>query len=123
MLMYACNVVITELPFFLLFHPCLPFPLIFPSFSVLPPLSSLTLFLTCNAFLFHPFSFPLHLPPTLLRKEDDDWVKKCMEYEVEGPRPKKTWREVFKEDSLARKLNKEDTMDRSKWRKLMEDVR
>jgi len=46
-----------------------------------------------------------------------------MEYEVEGPRPKKTWREVFKEDSLARKLNKEDTMDRSKWRKLMEDVR
>jgi len=22
----------------------------------------------------------------VLRKEDDDWVKKCMEYEVEGPR-------------------------------------
>jgi len=21
-------------------------------------------------------------------KEDDDWVKKCMEYEVEGPRPR-----------------------------------
>jgi len=34
----------------------------------------------------------------VLRKEDDDWVKKCMEYEVEGPRPsgrpKRTWREV-----------------------------
>jgi len=34
----------------------------------------------------------------VLRKEDDDWVKKCMEYEVEGPRPrgrpKETWREV-----------------------------
>jgi len=33
----------------------------------------------------------------VLRKEDDDWVKKCMEYEVEGPRPrgrpKRTWRE------------------------------
>jgi len=32
------------------------------------------------------------------RKEDDDWVKKCMEYEVEGPRPrgrpKRTCREV-----------------------------
>jgi len=31
----------------------------------------------------------------VLRK-DDDWVKKCMEYEVEGPRPtgrpKRTWR-------------------------------
>ena len=32
----------------------------------------------------------------VLRKEDNDWVKKCMEYEVEGNRPrgrpKKTWR-------------------------------
>ena len=24
----------------------------------------------------------------VLRKEYDDWVKKCMEYEVEGPRPR-----------------------------------
>ena len=24
----------------------------------------------------------------VLQKEDDDWVKKCMEYEVEGPRPR-----------------------------------
>jgi len=50
-----------------------------------------------------------------------------MEYEVEGPRPrgrpKRTWREVVKEDCLARKLNKEDAMDRSKWRKLIKDVR
>jgi len=34
----------------------------------------------------------------VLRKEDNDWVKKCMEYEVEGHRPtgrpKRTWREV-----------------------------
>jgi len=22
------------------------------------------------------------------KKDDDDWVKKCMEYEVEGPRPR-----------------------------------
>ena len=33
-----------------------------------------------------------------LRKEDTDWVKKCMEYEVEGSRPrgrpKRTWTEV-----------------------------
>jgi len=32
----------------------------------------------------------------VLRKEDNDWVKNCMEYEVEGARPrgrpKKTWR-------------------------------
>jgi len=49
-----------------------------------------------------------------------------MEYEIEGPRPRgrpnRTWREVVKEDSLSRKLNKEDAMDRSKWRKLMKDV-
>ena len=59
----------------------------------------------------------------MLRKDDDDWVKKCMEYEVEDPRPKRTWREVVKEDCQARKLNTEDDMDCSKWRKLIKDVR
>jgi len=59
----------------------------------------------------------------VLRKDDDDWVKKCMEYEVEGPRPKRTWREVVKGDCQARKLNTEDDMDCSKWRKLIKDVR
>ena len=43
----------------------------------------------------------------VLRKEDD-WVKKCMEYEVDGPRPrgipKRTWKEVDKKDCQARKL-------------------
>jgi len=62
----------------------------------------------------------------VLRKEDNDWVKKCMDYEVEGPRPrgrlKRTRREVVKEDCQARKLNTEDAMDRSKWRKLVKDV-
>jgi len=24
----------------------------------------------------------------VLRKDDDDWVKKCMEHEVEGSRPR-----------------------------------
>ena len=52
----------------------------------------------------------------VLRKEDDDWVKKCMEYEVEGPRPregpKRTWRQVVKEDCQARELNTEDAMDK-----------
>ena len=59
----------------------------------------------------------------VLCKEDDDCVKKCMEYEVECPRPKKTWREIVKEDCQARKLNTEDAVDRSKWRKLIKDVR
>ena len=62
----------------------------------------------------------------VLRKDDDDWAKKCMEYEVEGPRPrgrpKRTWREVIWEDCQARKLNKEDATDRCKWRKLIKEV-
>ena len=58
----------------------------------------------------------------MLRNEDDNCVKKCMEYEAEGPRPKRTWREVVKEDSLALTLNKEDAMDRSKWMKFIKDV-
>jgi len=40
-----------------------------------------------------------------------------MDYEVEGPRPrerpKRTWREVVKQDCQARKLNKDAAMDRS----------
>jgi len=61
----------------------------------------------------------------VLQKEDD-CVKKCMEYEVEGTRPRgrpnRTCREVVKEDCQAHKLNTEDAVDRSKWRKLIKDV-
>ena len=61
----------------------------------------------------------------VLRKEDSDWVKKCMVYEVEGAtprsRPKKTWTEVVQEDCQARKLNREDAMDHSRWRKQIKD--
>jgi len=59
----------------------------------------------------------------VLRKEDTDWVKKCMEYEVEGSRqrgrPKRTWREVVQKDCQARNLNREDATDRSRWNKLI----
>jgi len=38
------------------------------------------------------------------------WVKKCMEYGVEGVRPrgrpKKTWREIVQKDCKARKMNR-----------------
>jgi len=51
----------------------------------------------------------------VLRKEDSDWVKKCMEYKVEGARPrgrpKKTWRQDVHKDCQAHKLNKENAMD------------
>ena len=60
-------------------------------------------------------------------RRDDDWVKKCMEYEVEGSsprgRPKRTWKEVVREDCQAHKLNKEDAVDRCKWRKVIKEVR
>jgi len=50
----------------------------------------------------------------VLRKEDTDWVKKCVEYEVEGcrprGRPKRTWREVVQKDCQARSLNREHAM-------------
>jgi len=50
-------------------------------------------------------------------------VKKCMEYEVEGSRPrgrpKRTWKEVVQKDCQARYLNKEDAMDRGRWKKLI----
>jgi len=59
----------------------------------------------------------------VMKKKDTDWVKKCMEYEVEGSRPrgrpKMTWREVVQKDCQARKLNREDAVDHSRWKKLI----
>jgi len=50
-----------------------------------------------------------------------------MEYEVEGPRPrgrpKRTWREVVEKDCQACKINTDDAVDRSRWRKLIKCVR
>ena len=44
-----------------------------------------------------------------------------MEYEAEGSsprgRPKRTWTEVVQKHCQARKLNREDIMDRSRWKK------
>jgi len=58
----------------------------------------------------------------VLQKEETDWVKKCMEYEVEGFRarggPKRTWRKVVQKDYQARNLNREDAMDRGRWIKI-----
>ena len=42
----------------------------------------------------------------VLQKEDNDSVKKCMEYKVEGARPrgrpKKTWTEIVPKDCQSR---------------------
>ena len=59
----------------------------------------------------------------VLRKEDTDWVKKCMEYEVgvsrRRGRPKRTWKEVVQKDCQARNLNRDDAMDHGRWKKLI----
>ena len=59
----------------------------------------------------------------VLRKEDTDSVKKCMEYEAKGSRPRgrprRTWNEVVQKDCQARNLNKENAMDRGRWKKLI----
>jgi len=65
----------------------------------------------------------LRLYGHVLRKEDTDLVKKCMEYEVEGcrprGRPKSTWREVVQKDYLACSLNRENAVHRGRWKKLV----
>ena len=57
----------------------------------------------------------------VMRKGDEDWVKKCMEYRVEGRipvgRPRKTWLESVEEDMAELEIDKEDVHDRSKWRR------
>jgi len=57
----------------------------------------------------------------MLQKEDNNLVKKCMEYEVKGGRPrgrpKKTWTEIVEKNCQAHKLNWEDAMDHNGWRK------
>ena len=46
-----------------------------------------------------------------------------MECEVEGSRPsgrpKRTWKEIVQKDCQVRNLNKEDGMDRGRWKKLI----
>ena len=52
-------------------------------------------------------------------------MTKCMEYEVEGGRPrvrsKKTWRQIVEKDCQAHKVNREYAMDRNRWRKQIRD--
>ena len=53
-----------------------------------------------------------------MRKGDEDWVKKCMEYIVEGRRPVGRPRklESVEADMAEHEIDKEDVHDRSKWR-------
>jgi len=61
----------------------------------------------------------------VLQKEDNDWMKKCMEYEVDCARPrgrpKKTWREIVEKDCQADIVNREDAVECNIWRKQIRD--
>ena len=56
-----------------------------------------------------------------MRKGDEDWVKKCMEYRVEGRRPvgrpRKTWFESVEADMAELEIDREDVHDRKKLRR------
>ena len=57
----------------------------------------------------------------VMRKSDEYWVKKCMEYRVEGRRPirrpRRTWLESVETDMAEPEFQKEYVNDRKKWRK------
>ena len=54
-----------------------------------------------------------------------DSVKKYMEYEVEGARPrdkpKRTWRMVVQKDCHVQKLDRDDAVGHSRWSKQITD--
>ena len=54
----------------------------------------------------------------VMRQGDEDWVKNCMEYRVEGRRPvgrpRKTWLESVEADMAELEIDKEDVHDISK---------
>ena len=55
-----------------------------------------------------------------MRKSDEDWVKKFMEFTVEGRRPvgrpRRTWLESVEADMAELEIDKENVHDRNKWR-------
>ena len=56
-----------------------------------------------------------------MRKNDEDWVKKCMGFRVESRRPvgrpRRTWLESVEADMAELEIDREDVHDRTKWRR------
>ena len=52
----------------------------------------------------------------VMRKGDEDWLKKCREFRVEGRRPvgrrRRTWLEIVEVDMAELEIDKEDVHDR-----------
>ena len=59
----------------------------------------------------------------MMRKSDEDWEKKGIEYRVEGRRavgrPRRTWLESVEADMAELEIDREDVHDRKKWRKIV----
>ena len=57
----------------------------------------------------------------VMRNGGEDWVKKCMEYRVEGRRPvgrpRRTWLESVDVDMAELEIDNEYVHDRKKWRR------
>ena len=57
----------------------------------------------------------------VLRKDEDDWVRKCIDLTVEGKRgrgrPRKRWIDLVTRDMTDCGLVREDACDRMKWRR------
>ena len=55
------------------------------------------------------------------RKDDNDWVKRCITWEAEGIRqrgcPKKTWWDCVKDDMESLGLSQKDALSRNKRRR------
>ena len=61
-----------------------------------------------------PVAYPI------IQKDPDDWVQKCMDYEVDGKRsrgrPEKTLKDLREKDMVARGLSWGDAIDRERRR-------
>jgi len=57
-----------------------------------------------------------------VERNDDDWVERCMMWEVEGIRqkgcPKKTWWDCVKDDVESLGLSQKDTRFRKKCKRI-----
>jgi len=55
-----------------------------------------------------------------VEQKDDDWVKRCITWEVQGirqrGRPKKTWWDCVKNDMECLGLSQKDVQFMNKWR-------
>ena len=56
----------------------------------------------------------------VMKKGDEDWVKKCLEFRVEDRRPigrpRRTWLESVEAEMAELEIDKEIVYDRKKWR-------